>query len=135
MRILFRYCIIGMMPEAKEGILPPPAKKAEESSPGMSKPIKKRRTFFNVSFLWGKIFHSNHLIQDTVHAMMPKTPVPIRFFQCLEEICYELDLEKPIWLDKNIEDFQRHSKTRFTQDNFIEHVDFDFLEIEVIEED
>ena len=58
-----------------------------------------------------------------------------KVFQCLEDICYELDLEKPIWLDKNIDDFKRHSKTRFNQDNFIEHLNFDFLEIEVIEED
>ena len=34
----------------------------------------------------------------------------------------------------NITDFQRHSKTRFTQDNFIEELDFDYLSIEVIEE-
>ncbi len=85
--------------------------------------------------LWGKIFHSNHLIQDTVACNDAEDTRTHKVFQCLEEICYELDLEKPIWLDKNIEDFQRHSKTRFTQDNFIEHVDFDFLEIEVIEED
>ena len=38
------------------------------------------------------------------------------------------------WLESNITDFQRHSKTRFTQDNFIEELDFDYLSIEVIEE-
>ena len=47
----------------------------------------------------------------------------------------ELDLTRPIWLDLNIRDFKRHSKTRFTQDSFIEHIDFDYLEIQVIEED
>ena len=31
-------------------------------------------------------------------------------------------------------DFKRHDKTRFTSDNFIETIDFDYLEIEVIEE-
>ena len=40
-----------------------------------------------------------------------------------------------IWLDANVEEFKRHAKTRFTQDCFIEHVDFDFLEMHVIEED
>lgn len=55
-------------------------------------------------------------------------------FQALDEICYEFDLGKPIWLDTNINDFQRHDKTRFTQDSFIETVDFDYLEIQVIEE-
>jgi len=55
-------------------------------------------------------------------------------FQALDEICYEFDLEKPIWLDATVREFQIHSKARFTRDCFIEAVDFDFLEIQVIEE-
>ena len=56
-------------------------------------------------------------------------------FQSLDDICYEFDLSKPIWLDSNIHDFQLHAKTRFGQDQFIEHIEFDYLEIQVIEED
>ena len=37
-------------------------------------------------------------------------------------------------LDKTIEEFKRHDKARFTQDNFIESIDFDYLEIQVLEE-
>ena len=48
---------------------------------------------------------------------------------------FQFDLGKPIWLDATVTDFQRHDKTRFTQDNFIEAIDFDYLEIHVIEED
>ena len=55
-------------------------------------------------------------------------------FQSLDDICYEFDLSKPIWLDSNIHDFQLHAKTRFGQDQFIEHIEFDYLEIQVIEE-
>ena len=51
------------------------------------------------------------------------------------EMCYTFDLGKPIWLDSNITDFKRHSKTKFRQDNWIEEIEFDFLEIQVIEED
>jgi len=35
----------------------------------------------------------------------------------------------------NIADFKRHNKTRFTQDSFVESIDFDYLEIQIIEED
>lgn len=35
----------------------------------------------------------------------------------------------------NIADFKRHYKTRFTQDSFVESIDFDYLEIQIIEED
>lgn len=85
--------------------------------------------------MWGKIWKNNHLLQDTVICQtdysMSRTAM---VFQSLDDICYELDLSKPIWLDANIEDFKRHDKTRFTQDNFIEQIEFDFLEIQVIEE-
>ena len=58
-----------------------------------------------------------------------------KIFRALEQACYEFDLGKPIWLDANVEEFKRHAKTRFTQDCFIEAVDFDFLELQVLEED
>ena len=40
-----------------------------------------------------------------------------------------------IWLNTNIDEFKRNDKTRFRRDNFIDDIDFDFLEIHVIEED
>lgn len=58
-----------------------------------------------------------------------------KIFHALDEVCRQFDLGRPIWLDKNISDFKRNSKTRFTQDNFIENIDFDYLEFQVIEED
>lgn len=58
-----------------------------------------------------------------------------KVFDALDKVCRAFDLQTPIWLDINISDFKKHSKTRFTQDSFVEHIDFDFLEIHVIEED
>ena len=46
-----------------------------------------------------------------------------------------MDLGNPIWLDSTVKDFKKHDKARFYQDNFIEQIDFDYLEIQVIEED
>lgn len=84
--------------------------------------------------LWGKIFRDNHLIQDTVYQEESDDTRTHKVFKGLESICYELDLGVPVWLDSTIIDFKKHDKARFTQDNFIEHVDFDYLEIHVIEE-
>lgn len=58
-----------------------------------------------------------------------------KVFRALDEVCYRFDLSRPIWLDKTIAEFKRHSKARFTQDNFVEGIDFDYLEIQIIEED
>ena len=55
-------------------------------------------------------------------------------FAAIDQICYAFDLGHPVWLDKTIEEFKRHDKARFTQDNFIESIDFDYLEIQVLEE-
>lgn len=85
--------------------------------------------------LWGKIWKDNHLLRDTVFAEESEDTRTHKIFRGLEEICYEFDLGKPIWLDKTVEEFKRHDKARFNQDNFIEEIDFDYLEIQVIEED
>ena len=57
-----------------------------------------------------------------------------KVFRALDEICDAWNLAKPIWLDTNISEFKRRSKTRFTQDNFIESLEFDYLEIQITEE-
>ncbi len=85
--------------------------------------------------LWAKEFKDNHLIQDTVIENDTDDTRTHKIFQAIEEICHTFDLGKPIWLDSNITEFQRNSKVRFYQDNFIETIDFDYLELHVIEED
>lgn len=85
--------------------------------------------------LWTKIFTDNHLIKDMVISDDSVNTRTKKIFSALESACNEFDLSQPIWLDSNIRDFQRHSKVRFYQDNFIESISFDYLEIQVIEED
>ena len=58
-----------------------------------------------------------------------------KVFRALHELCLEFDLSEPIWLDKTVADFKKHDKARFYADSFIDSVDFDYLEIHVIEED
>lgn len=85
--------------------------------------------------LWGKIWKNNHLLKDTVFEEDSTDTRTHKIFRGLEEICYEFDLGKPIWLDKTVSEFKRHDKARFSQDNFIEEIPFDYLEIQIIEED
>ena len=84
--------------------------------------------------LWAKIFENNHLVKDTVIEDSGNDTRTHKVFHALDEVCYQFDLGKPIWLDSNVRDFQLHAKTRFCQDNFIEQIEFDFLEIQIIEE-
>lgn len=84
--------------------------------------------------IWFKIWKSNRLVKDTVITDESEDTRTHKIFRALEEVCYEFDLSKPIWLDATAEEFKRHGKARFYQDNFVEGIDFDFLEIHVIEE-
>ncbi len=86
--------------------------------------------------LWAKEFRSNRMLRDmVVENASPELNRTKKIFAAMDEICYEFDLSKPIWLEHNIAEFKRIDKTRFTSDNFIESIRFDFLEIQVIEED
>lgn len=85
--------------------------------------------------LWAKIFQNNHMLKDTVICDDSNDTRTHKIFHAIDEICYTFDLGKPIWLESTVKEFKRHDKTRFTKDNFIEEIPFDYLEIQVIEED
>lgn len=86
--------------------------------------------------LWAKLFKENRMIRDMVVCNDDKELNRTRkIYKAIDEICYAFDLSQPIWLNATVEDFKRHDKTRFTKDNFMDEIEFDYLEIQVIEED
>ena len=85
--------------------------------------------------LWGKEFKDNRMLCDTVICDETDDTRTHKIFHALEEVCLKWDLGKPIWFDANIAEFQRHARTRFGKDNFVEETEFDYLEIQVIDED
>ena len=72
--------------------------------------------------LWGKEFKDNRMLCDTVICDETDDTRTHKIFHALDKICYEFDLSK------------RHAKARFYQDNFVDEIDFDYLEIQIIEE-
>ena len=85
--------------------------------------------------VWGKLFKDNRMLKDLTVCDDSQDTRTHKVLHALDEMCYAFDLSKPIWLDSNVREFQRHAKTRFRQDSFMDEVDFDFLEFQVIEED
>ena len=95
--------------------------------------VNGRTTMFRI---WGKLFKDNHMIKDTVVVIDdPTLSRTKKVYKALDEICYEFDLSRPIWLKANQNDFIKLSRTRFTSDSFVESIDFDYLDFQVIEED
>lgn len=86
--------------------------------------------------LWAKIMASGKMVKNmTIENSDSSLNRTKKIFNSIDEICYAYDLSKPIWLDKNIREFKKNSKTRFTKDNFVDEIEFDSMDIEVIEED
>ncbi len=85
--------------------------------------------------IWGKLIKDNRILKDIVIENCEEDTRTHKVFGSLEKMCNEFDLSRPIWLDATAAEFKRHSKCRFYMDNFIDSIDFDYLEIQVLEED
>lgn len=85
--------------------------------------------------LWAKTFQNNRMLRDMTVCDDTEDTRTHKIFRALDQVCSEFDLGKPIWLDSNVQEFKRHAKVRFYSDSFIEDIEFDYLEIQVIEED
>ena len=85
--------------------------------------------------LWGKCVKQNRLLRDITVCDNDYSKNRTRMvLDAVSEICRAFDLAEPIWLESNIDEFRRLDHTRFRQDCFIEPLDFDYLEIRVLEE-
>ena len=85
--------------------------------------------------IWFKMILAKHQLKDYTFVDESEDTRTHKIFRGLEQACLQFDLGKPIWLDATVAEFKRHAKARFTKDCFVEEIDFDFLEIHVIEED
>lgn len=86
--------------------------------------------------MWCKLYDDDgHLLKDLVEENSEDINRTRKVFTGITNACLKLDLAEPVWLESNIKEFQMHAKTRFNKDNFIESVPFEYMEIQVIEED
>ena len=85
--------------------------------------------------IWARIWKDNHMIRDYTVVDEQEDTRTHKVFRALEEICHHFDLGQPIWLDSSVREFQKHSRVRFGRDSFIEAIDFDYLDLMVLEED
>ena len=84
---------------------------------------------------WFKLWKDTRLKRDLTVERNEKDTRTHKVFHALEEAAHAFDLTPPIWLDKNIKDFKRASRCRFDQDSFLEPLEYDHLEMIVLEED
>ncbi len=85
--------------------------------------------------IWLRQFKDNHMLADETVSDYGDDTRTHKVMRALETACKDMDLSVPIWLDINIADFKRNAKCRVVQDSFIENIPFDYLEMQIIEED
>ena len=85
--------------------------------------------------MWIKLWKDNRLVKDLTAENAEPVNRTKKVFDAMDRACEAWNLPKPIWLQNNLKEFKKSSRTRFGQDSFIESVDFDWLELHVIEED
>lgn len=82
--------------------------------------------------VWGRVRRNNKTVAECVIETSAKSPEEIQdWSEPIGEICHELDLSRPIILEKHISDFNKFSHARFNPSDFVESVKFDRLEIEL----
>jgi hypothetical protein len=74
---------------------------------------------------WGRIRKEDKIAKDI-------TVTAADFISAVAAICDGFDLSKPLILKKHDSEIRNFNRTVFYPDDFIEHVSFDFLEIEKI---
>ena len=85
--------------------------------------------------LWGKLIKDNRLTNDFVIEDSSDDTRTHKILYAVDALCTKFDIAHPIWFENNVRDFKRFNKVRFNSDNFIHHFEYDYFEIQVIEED
>ena len=84
--------------------------------------------------LWGKLMKNNEIISDHVFELEASDlTLDDKTSSGIEALCYHFDLQKPMWLSDNKNDYRMIGKTQFMEHHFIESIPFDYFEIELIE--
>jgi hypothetical protein len=86
--------------------------------------------------VWGRTIKKGKTISEYTACIDDDTMSRTKkVYKALEMICYELDLSVPMWFPVNQRDFIKYSRARFRKDNFIEEIDFDYLDFQITKED
>lgn len=85
--------------------------------------------------VWGKLIKDNRIYKSYDIINDSKLAFDDKRDKAFEEICYHFDLSAPIWLNKHSDEFLEFNRATFYQEDFIENIDFDRLELDLIVSD
>ena len=82
--------------------------------------------------LYGRLMKENYaLVECDVENNDGDETFHQRLEKCFVNLCRDLDVSVPIWIDRNTTEFACFRKTYFTADQFIDKVRFERLQIQL----
>lgn len=84
--------------------------------------------------LWARKINKNHMAGSIVVKNKEDISLLEKRDKCLKEICQRLDISVPVWLKKHDLEFSQFKYVTFYPQDFVDEVDFDKLEVELIED-
>ena len=85
--------------------------------------------------IWAKVLTEHKIMRETVREFSSARPSDMEGWSVvLHELCQDVDLCRPVILRKHVNDLKQFSRVVFKPADFIETVDFDEFEIEVLSE-
>ncbi|WP_326910781.1 hypothetical protein [Sedimentibacter sp. MB31-C6] len=84
--------------------------------------------------LWAKKIKNNKII-SSLNIKNDENLSPLeKREKCFKEICQKFDISVPLWLSKHNFEFNEFKYVTFYPNDFIDEIDFDKLEIEMIDD-
>ena len=82
--------------------------------------------------IWGRIRRDNRTLCDSVVTVQAKSAYEVEDWnEPFSRLCHDLNLSRPVILNKHVKDMERFNHAVFLPDDFMEPVDFDRFEVEL----
>ena len=86
--------------------------------------------------LWIKVIRGHKIIRDTVFAQDGPSPArPEEWSVLLSEALKPMDLSAPVILTRHVRDLETFQRAVFRETDFMERIDFDRLDVEILPEE
>lgn len=86
--------------------------------------------------IYGKLIKKNMILtEEKAEYTDSDMTFQQKLTNCLVDICKKMDIQVPIWMNKNTKELAKFNKTFFSDEQFMEKVYFDRFEIEMKRKD
>lgn len=84
--------------------------------------------------IWGKLYRKNKCIASDTF-ISSADDISAALVESMEHFGRRFDMEVPMWTSKHTKEFGGFQTVRFTKDDFVDKINFDRFEMQVLDQD